>query len=670
MPLYLIALALLFASALASLACGRGRAANIVGPIGCFAGCAVGLAAAVAGLFAPAPPAFHAPWNVPYGAVSLVMDPLSCLFLIPPFLLGAAAALYGRGYLADLAGKRGLGAHWFFFCLMVLGMALVMCAANAVFFLVSWEIMSLSPFFLISLHHEEDRVRSAARTYLFAAHLGTAFLMAFFLILGHLAGSMEFAAMARVAPQALAPLTPALFLLALAGFGVKAGIVPVHVWLPEAHPAAPSHVSAFMSGALIKAGVYGVLRALTLLGPLAPWMGQTLVALGLLTGVLGLLTGLGQGEFKRFLAYSSIENMGVVFLAMGLGALAAATGHPGAALLAFGGLLFHVVNHALLKGLLFFGAGNVLHAVGHGAMERLGGLSKRMPFTALACVLAGAAISGLPPGNAFFGELLIYAGGGLAAMDMPLPEAVWAFTGVAGLAFIGGLSVIGFTRAVGVIFSGEPRSADADHAHDPAPVMRAAMSLLGLCALGAALCAPLVFEAMLPAARQLLAAQPQAAPNLPAVTINPMTLLTYAVYAAFGAAALALVLAFARNRLLAGRSQRAHGTWDCGYIKPTARMQYTASSYAEPMTVLFRRLLGEKRRLTPPAGLFPAQGAARFASETPDRVNEGFFTPLFAAVGAACDAVKRFQHGNLNLYILYVLATLVLLLAVTLGVGS
>jgi len=670
MSLYLTALFVLLASALAALASGRGRAANLLGPFGCILGCLLGILAAVSALFSPAPPVLRLPWSVPYGAISLNIDPLSALFLLPAFILGAAAALYGRGYLSGLAGKRHLGAHWFFFCLMVLGMALTVCAANAVFFLVSWEIMSLAPFFLICLHHEEDRVRSAARTYLFAAHLGTAFLMAFFLILGHLAGSMEFSAMAAVAPAGLGPFVPALFFLALAGFGVKAGIVPLHVWLPEAHPAAPSHVSAFMSGALIKAGVYGVLRSLTFLGPLAPWMGQTLLALGILTGILGLLAGLGQGELKRFLAFSSIENMGIIFLALGLGVLSCATGHPGAALLAFSGLLLHVVNHALLKGLLFFGAGSVLHAVGHGYMERLGGLSKRMPFTAAACVLAGAAISGLPPGNAFFGELLIYVGGGLAAMDMPLTDAVWAWSGVAGLAFIGGLSVIGFTRAMGIVFSGEPRSADAAKAHDPAPPMRAAMWLLGMLALGAALAAPFLFTAMLPAARLLLAGQSPALPVLPKVAVNPETLLTAAVCIAFGAAALALALAFVRNRLLSGRSVRSHGTWDCGYIKPAPRMQYTASSYAEPMTVLFRRLLGEKRRFTPPDGLFPATGASRFASKTPDRVMDGLFVPMFAAVGAACDAVKRFQHGNLNLYILYLLATLVILLAAALGFAA
>ncbi|MDQ7832238.1 MAG: proton-conducting transporter membrane subunit [Desulfovibrionaceae bacterium] len=670
MPLYLTALFVLLATALAALASGRGRAANLVGPLGCLAGCGLGLFAAVSALTAPVPPVLRLPWSVPYGAISLTIDPLSALFLLPVFILGAAAALYGKGYLSGLAGKRHLGAHWFFFCLMVLGMALTVCAANAVFFLVSWEIMSLAPFFLICLHHEEDRVRTAARTYLFAAHLGTAFLMAFFLILGHLAGSMEFSAMARVAPDVLGPYAPALFFLALAGFGVKAGIVPLHVWLPEAHPAAPSHVSAFMSGALIKAGVYGVLRSLTLLGPLAPWMGQTLLAIGILTGVLGLLAGLGQGELKRFLAFSSIENMGIIFLGLGLGVLAAATGHPGPALFALSGLLFHVINHALLKGLLFFGAGSVLHAVGHGFMERLGGLSKRMPFTAGACVLAGAAISGLPPGNAFFGELLIYVGGGLAAMDMPLTDAVWAWTGVAGLAFIGGLSVIGFTRACGMVFSGEPRTADAVNAHDPDPLMRAAMWSLGLLALGAALAAPFLFTAMLPAARLLLAGQSTVLPVLPSEVVNPETLLTAAASLTFGAAALALILAFARSRLLAGRSVRSHGTWDCGYIRPAPRMQYTASSYAEPMTVLFRRLLGEKRRFTPPEGLFPATGTSRFATETPDRVKDDFFAPLFSAVLTACDALKRFQHGNLNLYILYLLATLVILLAIALGFAA
>lgn len=670
MVLYLTALFVLLASALASLACGRGRAANLIGPFGCMAGCLLGLAAAVSALAAPVPPALALPWSVPFGAVSLVLDPLSAFFLIPPFLLGAAAALYGRGYLAGLAGTRHLGAHWFFYGLMILGMALMLCAANAVLFLVSWEIMSLCPFFLVSLDHEEDRVRTAARTYLIAAHLGTALLMAFFLILGHLAGSMEFSAMARVAPQALSPLAPALFFLALAGFGVKAGLFPLHVWLPEAHPAAPSHVSAFMSGALIKAGVYGVLRALTLLGPPDPWMGQTLVALGLLTGVLGLLTGLGQGEFKRFLAFSSIENMGIVFTAMGIGVLAEATGHPDTALFAFAGLLFHVASHALLKGMLFFGAGNVLHAVGHALLERLGGLSRRMPHTALACFAAGAAISGLPPGNAFFGELLLYVGAGLAVLSMPLPEAVWFCAAIAGLAFIGGLSAIGFTRAVGIVFSGEPRSADAAGAHDPSPCMRAAMWLLFVCALGMGLGAPLAFTALTPVIRELLAAPPTALPALPAVAVNPVTLLTYAVWMAFGTAALALVLAFTRNRLLSGRGVRSHGTWDCGYIKPTARMQYTASSYAEPMTVRFRRLLGEKRQFSPPRGLFPATGTARYASETPDRVRDGLFAPLFSAVATACDALKTFQHGNLNLYILYILVTLVILLALTLAGAS
>jgi hydrogenase-4 component B len=260
----------------------------------------------------------------------------------------------------------------------------------------------------------------------------------------------------------------------------------------------------------------------------------------------------------------------------------------------------------------------------------------------------------------------------MAAMDMPLTDAVWAWTGVAGLAFIGGLSVIGFTRAMGVIFSGEPRTTDAADAkaHDPGPLMRAAMWSLGLLALGAALAAPFLFTAMLPAARLLLSGQSTALPVLPSATIHPEELLTAAAIIAFGAAALALILAFARSRLLAGRSVRSHGTWDCGYIKPAPRMQYTASSYAEPMTVLFRRLLGEKRRFTPPEGLFPATGSARFASETPDRVKDGFFVPLFSAVLTACDALKRFQQGNLNLYILYLLATLVILLAIALGFAS
>lgn len=669
MTLFLAALLLLFASALAALVLGRARAANLAGPLGCAAGCALGLASAVGALFSATPPALHLPWNIPFGALSLAIDPLSALFLLPTFTLGGAAAVYGRGYLSAMAGKRNLGAHWFFFCLMLAGMALAVCATNAVLFLISWEIMSLSPFFLICLDHDNDAVRAAGRTYLFAAHLGTAFLMAFFLIMGRLAGSLEFAAMARIAPGVLAPLAPALFCLALAGFGVKAGVFPLHVWLPEAHPAAPSHVSAFMSGALIKAGVYGILRSLILIGPMTPWMGQALVALGLITAVPALLIGIGQGELKRFLAFSSIENIGIMILALGLGILAASTGHPGAALLAFSGMLLHVVNHALLKGLLFFSAGSVLHAVGHGSMERLGGLAKRMPVTALAFILAGAAISGLPPGNAFFGELLIYVGGGIAALDLPLPSAGYAWACVAGLALIGGLSVIGFTRASGIVFLGEPRTDDAANAHDPDLSMRAAMVFLAACAAGAALASPALLRMILPAVRPLLAGQSPDLPAASSIVVNPEALLQTAVWIAAGATALALVLVLVRRWLLAGRPVHVggdRGTWDCGYARPAPRMQYTASSYAEPMTSMFRRLLGETRRVKPPRGLFPAQGTASFASATPDRARDGLFLPLFTAVGAACDAVKRFQHGNLNLYILYVLATLVILLAFSL----
>ncbi len=669
MTLFLTALSLLFASGLAALVLGRSRAANLAGPLGCAAGCALGLAAALGALFSAFPPAVRLPWNVPFGAISITIDPLSALFLLPTFVLGAAAAVYGRGYLSAMAGKRHLGAHWFFFCLMVAGMALAVCATNAVLFLISWEIMSLCPFFLICLDHDDDAVRGAARTYLFAAHLGTAFLMAFFLILGNLAGSMEFSAMARIAPGTLAPLVPALFCLALAGFGVKAGVFPLHVWLPEAHPAAPSHVSAFMSGALIKAGVYGILRSLIIIGPMTPWMGQTLIVLGLITAVPALLIGIGQGELKRFLAFSSIENIGIMILGLGLGVLAASTGHPGAALLAFSGMLLHVINHALLKGLLFFSAGSVLHAVGHGLMERLGGLAKRMPVTALAFVLAGAAISGLPPGGAFFGELLVYVAGGIAAMDLPLPSAGYAWACVAGLALIGGLSVIGFTRASGIVFLGEPRTDDAARAHDPDLSMRAAMIFLAACAAIAALASPALFRLLLPAVRPLLAGQSPDLPAAPSLVVNPEALLQTAVWIAAGATALALALALVRRRLLAGRPVHVggtRGTWDCGYAKPTPRMQYTASSYAEPMTAMFRRLLGEKRRFRPPQGLFPSGDTAAFASATPDRIRDGVFAPLFAAIASACDAVKGFQHGNLNLYILYILATLTILLAFSL----
>ena len=361
----------------------------------------------------------RATWPVPFGEFFIELDPLTAWFLLPTLLLSALSAIYGVGYLRSWQGRRSLGPVWFFYCLLVLGMVLVLVARNAVLFLVAWELMALASFFLVTFEHERESVREAGWIYFVATHLGTAFLLAFFLLLARETGSMDFDVWAEkgIHTQGLAGI---LFLLAVVGFGTKAGFMPLHVWLPEAHPAAPSHVSALMSGVMIKTGIYGLLRAFTFLGMPPLWWGWVLIGIGLTSGVLGVLFALAQHDLKRLLAYHSVENIGIIALGLGVGLLGMSTGSSMLIVLGFGGALLHVVNHALFKGLLFLGAGAVLHGTGTLEIDHLGGLLKRMPWTAATFLIGAVAISGLPPLNGFVSEFLIFFGafkGGISTAE-------------------------------------------------------------------------------------------------------------------------------------------------------------------------------------------------------------------------------------------------------------
>src|SRR5208283_3680548 len=347
MTVLLVAVAVLVCSGLAALlASGSPRAATTLGAGGAVVACVMGLIAAVPFLFGGPAESLRLAWNVPYGAFFVEADALSAFFLLPIFGLSALAAVYGAEYLLALRGRKSLGAPWFFYNLLVASMVLVVLARNGVLFLVAWETMALTSYFLVTLDHEQDNVREAGWTYLVASHLGTAFLLAMFVLLGRNSGSLDF-------DQFSSANASALFLLALVGFGTKAGFMPLHVWLPEAHPAAPSHVSALMSGVMIKMGIYGLLRTLTFLGPPPAWWAWVLIGLGLTSGILGVLFALAQHDLKRLLAYHSVENIGIITLGLGVGLLGLSANMKGLAVLGFAGGLLHVVNHAVFKGLLF-----------------------------------------------------------------------------------------------------------------------------------------------------------------------------------------------------------------------------------------------------------------------------------------------------------------------------
>ena len=604
-------------------------------------------------------PRLSVPWSIPGGSLTLTLDGLSAFFLLPTLLLCALAAVYGTEYLRPFRPAKRLGAVWLAFNGLMASMALVLVSRNGVLFLLAWECMALASFFLVVFQHEMAAVRRAGWTYLVATHLGTAALLAMFVLMAGEADSFEFEAMAGVATSAPG-LGGLLFLLALVGFGTKAGFVPVHVWLPEAHPAAPSHVSAVMSGVMIKTGIYGLVRILLLLPPPPAWWGWVLVGIGVTSGVLGVLFALAQHDLKRLLAYHSVENVGIITLGIGLGVLGSALDKPALAALGFGGGLLHVLNHALFKGLLFLGAGAVLHGTGTREIDRLGGLLKRMPWTGAGFLVGAAAISGLPPLNGFVSEFLIYLGAfrGVVESAGGTGTVVAGLVAIGALALIGGLAAACFTKAFGIVFLGEPRSDEARHAHEAGPAMRWPMILLAACCAAVGLAPTVALRAVSPAVRQL-ARQPE--PLLLAALSDGAAALRMVAWGAGIVLAGLLLLWWLRRSLLAGRPVEETVTWDCGYARPDPRMQYTASSFAQPLISLFRLVLRTRVRLTPPAGFFPRPGILH--TETPDTFREIIFRPAFSGLERGLGRLRLLQQGRIQLYVLYVVLALVALMA-------
>jgi formate hydrogenlyase subunit 3/multisubunit Na+/H+ antiporter MnhD subunit len=529
-------------------------------------------------------------------------------------------------------------------------------ARDGLLFLLAWEIIALAPFFLVVFEDRREATRHAAWIYLAAAHLGTAFLLVLFVLLGNLAGTSDFAGFAGVLHDSPA-LGSTVFVLALIGFGSKAGIVPAHVWLPEAHPAAPSHASALMSGAMIKVGIYGLVRMLTLLGAPQAWWGWTLLIAGAASGVLGVLYALAQHDLKRLLAYHSVENIGIILIGIGVGVLGLAYEVPALAALGFAAGLLHVVNHAIFKGLLFLGAGAVQHAAHTVELEELGGLLKRMPWTGACFLIGSAAIVGLPPLNGFVSEfLLIYAG--YAGLLLPTAAVAAAgLTTLVAMGLIGGLAAACFAKAFGVVFLGTPRSAETEHAHE------AAWPMIGAMAIPAMLCIVIGFAGpfVVPALTGIVAE----ASRLPIAQVNaalgPLSAaLGVSTIVFLGLAALTAILWGWRQWRLARAGVRRVPVWGCGFPRPTPRMQYTASSFAQPLVNQFRLLIANREVLSAPAGYFPT--TASFASDSGDPFLRLLFAPTFRWFRRLAGRLNVIQHGHIHLYVLYVAGTLVALL--------
>lgn len=636
----------------------RPRVCNAVGPASAVAGCAIALIPVV-DVIATGTSRSLGPleWHVPYGSFALELDPLSAWFALPILGLSALAAIYGHGYMGAYAGKKPLGPHWFFFSLMIAGMMMVVVSRNGVLFLVSWEVMSLASYFLVTFDHEEAHVRYAGRVYLIATHLGTACLLAMFALLGNHAGSLDFVQISAAGsmPSSLAN---ALFVLALIGFGTKAGFFPLHVWLPEAHPAAPSHVSALMSGVMIKTGIFGIVMTLRFLGPPPLWWGWLLISIGVASAVMGILYALSQHELKRLLAYSSVENIGIIAIGLGIGVLGLGLGRPRMATLGFAGALLHVLNHAAFKGLLFLSAGAVIRGTGTGDLGALGGLQTRMPFTAIAFLTGALAVAGLPPLNGFLSEFILYLVSIEQVLEPGAAGSAAAIVSIGALAFVGGLAAICFTKAYGIVFLGNPRSERARHAHTPTALMCVPMFVLAGACLLIGLTGPVVVRWM---QTVLVDVTGETAASVSGQLRTATAPMYFVVLVGAGSLAVVLALALLRRWLLHGRDVTEGVTWDCGYAAPSARMQYTSSSYAQPTAQFFGEVLRTRRDVNPALGLFPKP--ASLQTTTSDAAMVSGYRPLFLTVRSLLVRLHWIQVGRLNYYVMYIALTIVALLA-------
>ncbi|MGC4069547.1 MAG: proton-conducting transporter membrane subunit [Polyangiaceae bacterium] len=593
------------------------------------------------------------PWSLPNASFIVGIDPLTSFFLVPLFLLGAITSIYGHHYLDEERPRFRRGIAFVTMNVLMASMVLLLVARHAVLFLMAWETMSLAAYFLFTYEHESLEVRKAGFIYLVVAHLGVACLIALFLLLRVPSGSFAFELIAST-PVGYAFAATALG-LAVIGFGIKAGLLPFHVWLPQAHAAAPSHVSAFMSGVLIKMGIYGILRVGLLIGAARPFFGAALLCLGALTAVFGISIAAYQRDFKRVLAYSSVENMGLVTLGIGLGFWGRSSGHPLVAAAGTVGALLHVYNHTAMKGLLFLLSGNVLHACHTKDLERLGGLGKRMPMTFALLVVGALAIAGLPPLNAFVSEWLLYTGLMRGALVGSGAGAVACVMAVAMLSFIGAIAALCFIRLVGTSMLGEPRTENASSAKESAIGLWLPAVPLGLIVIAQGLAPDRVLGWIHHVVGQLLGSNGlDSVSSLGLGTIARVNRMTFGVLLF---AVIAVQLVFGTRRI-----RGTVPTWDCGYVAPTARMQYTARGISELFTeiVLPRRLVPKvSRRL--PVGVLPTSG--HLEGETSDPLTRDAYGPFVTRWANRFARLRWMQQGHLHIYLLYILMTLIVALA-------
>ncbi|KAA5599611.1 hydrogenase 4 subunit B [Blastochloris sulfoviridis] len=665
MSLFVLHVSLTFGLLLAAAAAGvvglrRQGASDVVYGLSALAAAGGAGFAVVHGFLGESPAALALPGGLPGVGIRLRIDSLSLVFLVVVNAVAALVSLYAVGYGRHEHPGRVLALYPLF----LIGMNVVLIADDAFTFLIGWEFMSLASWGMVAARHEDPEARRAAHLYLLMACGGAfALLFAFGVLAGH-AGDYAFAA---IRARTLTGWMPELALvLILIGTGSKAGLVPLHVWLPLAHPAAPSHVSALMSGVMTKVAIYGTIRLVFDLMPTPQWYwALPFLFAGISTALIGLLQALVERDLKRLLAFSTIENIGIIYVALGLAVAFTATHLAAPAAVALTAALFHVANHAVMKSLMFCGAGAVLHAAHSKDLEKLGGLFNRMPATGALMLIGAAAISALPPLNGFASEWMVFQAI-LASPALPVEGLRFLVPAVgAVLALVAALAAACFVRAYGIAFLGRPRSPEAAAAHEVDRVSLAAMALMaGLCIAGGVL-APLVVEALRPATLQLVnAGLPAQAGPVP-LTLTPFDG-TRSTYNGFMIAVFLLVSSFLASwgvHRIATRATRRAPAWDCGFPDASPATQYTASSLGQPIRRVFGPIALRVRQqiaMPPPGSTAPAE----FRLSMTDPVWSLFYVPLARLVELLSWQFNILQFLTIRRYLTLMFAALVLLLVV------
>jgi len=584
-----------------------------------------------------------------------LFDPLTVFFLAVIGFVCIPSAIFSIGYLRDEAPKKKTVA-WALLALFVLSMCLVVTSGNLFSFLIFWELMSLASYFLVVFDFKHEKSVHAGTIYLVMTHVGTACLMAAFFILYNYSGSFDFVAAKHAAASLPPQIRNIIFFLLFIGFATKAGVVPLHIWLPYAHPQAPSHISSIMSGAMIKIAIYGMIRFfISLLGPGPAWWGAFIMVFGICSCLVGIIYALMDHDLKKLLAYSSVENIGIVILGVGTSMFFGSLGIGAVAALAMCAGLYHLVNHALFKGLLFLCSGSVFKATGLRDMEKMGGLIKVMPATALFFLIGAMGISAIPPLNGFVSEWLTFQAFFLGIMQSHGWVKIFMVLSASALALTGGLAAACFVKAFGITFLALPRSISAREARETAFSMKAGMFLMAvpvvLLGIGAGFIAPFIFNIS-----QTVLGIEKAQVSFYLVSVLPP--LIAAMLLALGGA----IFLWFRFGLHAGEVR--YNTWDCGYYNLDSRNEYTATAFSKPFRIAFSFFLLPYRKSEKIRDSFYHVRKFTYETHTTPVFKRYFYDPFVRLVYGAAFNMRKLQPGSIHLYILYIFAALAVLVAV------